>query len=141
MLSTSLNAGTLRVGILDHNASDSAFREWYCDASGQSLKVPAVVQCASAKFQQCGACAMVVVQNNSGVSAEVKFEFTDAGFSEDIFPGAGMRAGPGCKSSDGAAGRPFAYDIDCDTVAPGKSCIQNIQFCPDRAEPSAARRK
>jgi hypothetical protein len=141
ILSAPLNAGTVRVDIFTGSFEGPGFRKWYCDQSMPPRKLPSVFRCESARFQQCGSCNTVVVQNNSGVSAKVEFEFDGAGFSEDHFPGAGIAAGPACESSDGAAARPFSYTFDCDLLAPGETCKQLIQFCPDRAATSRGRFK
>lgn len=141
MLAAPLNAGTVRVDIFTGNFEGPGFRKWYCDQSMPPRKLPVVFRCESARFQQCGSCNTVVVQNNSSVSANVEFEFDNPGFSKERFPGAGETLGTACKSSNGAAGRPFSYDFDCDSLGPGETCKQDIQFCPDRASTSRGRMK
>jgi|HubBroStandDraft_6_1064221.scaffolds.fasta_scaffold723417_1 hypothetical protein len=139
MLSAPLNAGTVRLDIFTGNFEGPGFRKWYCDQSLPPRRLPAVFRCESVRFQQCGSCNTVVVQNNSSMSATVEFEFDDAGFSEDHFPGRGTAAGTPCESSNDVAGRPFSYTFDCDSLGPGETCKQDIQFCPDRAGTSRGR--
>jgi hypothetical protein len=139
ILSAPLNAGIVRVDIFTGNFEGPGFRKWYCDQSMPPPKLPAAFRCESARFQQCGSCNTVVVQNNSNVSAKVEFEFDGKGFSEDHFPGRGIAAGTVCDSSNGAAGRPFSYTFDCDSLGPGETCKQDIQFCPDQAGTSRGR--
>jgi hypothetical protein len=133
VLSAPLHAGSVRVGVLAGNLEGPGFRRWYCDQSMPPPKLAVVFRCESARFQQCGSCNTVVVQNNSSASATVEFEFDNAGFSEDHFPGAGMELGPACESSNGAAVRAFRFSLDCDSLAPGETCKQGIQFCPEQS--------
>ena len=127
-----LRAGTVQVGIL--KASD--FDKWLCDPSLTLTSDSAVARCASAKFQGCSpSCDAIVVTNNSDAPVEVELEFSGAGFSAEQSGGMFIFGKPNnCDDPNGAERRPsLSFPDSCGKLAPGQSCKQNIEFCPEQS--------
>jgi hypothetical protein len=127
-----LCAGTVQVGIL--KASD--FDKWLCDSSMPLAGTSAPLRCAGAKFQGCSPfCDAIVVTNNSKVPVEVELEFSGAGFSAENGGGMFIFGRPNnCDDLNGAEKRPsLSFPDLCGKLAPGQSCKQNIEFCPEQS--------
>ena len=127
-----LCAGTIQVGIL--KASD--YDKWLCDPLMPLAGPPAEARCASAKFQGCSpSCDAIVVTNNSNASVKVELEFSGAGFSAKQTGGMFIFGAPNnCEGANGAEKRPsLSFPDSCGNLAPGESCKQNIEFCPEQS--------
>src|SRR5882762_9753472 len=127
---TPLCAGVIQVGIL--KASD--YDKWLCDASITLASDSAVARCASAKFQGCSpSCDAIVVTNNSNAPVEIELEFSGAGFSAEQSGGMFLFGSPN-NCPNGAEKRPsLLFPDSCGKLAPGQSCKQNIEFCPEQS--------
>jgi hypothetical protein len=125
-----VHAETIQVGIL--KASD--YDKWRCDPSITLTSYSAVARCASAKFQGCSpSCDAIVVTNNSNAPVEVALEFSGAGFSAERSGGMFLFGSPN-NCPNGAEKRPsLLFPDSCGKLAPGQSCKQNIEFCPEQS--------
>lgn len=132
-LPTSLCAGTVQVGLLN----SSQYDKWLCDPSTPPPEPPAESRCTSAKFQECSrSCDTIGVTNNSDGPAEVKVEFSGAGFSEEDTSGFGFLGF--CVRPNGEE-RGYAKPDSCDHLPPGKHCAAVISFCPQQSGTSRGR--
>src|SRR6266481_2501804 len=125
-----VHAETIQVGIL--KASD--YDKWRCDPSITLTSDSAVARCASAKFQGCSqSCDAIVVTNNSNGPVEIELEFSGAGFSAEQSGGMFLFGSPN-NCPNGAEKRPsLLFPDSCGKLAPGQSCKQNIEFCPEQS--------
>ena len=127
---TPVNAGTVHVGLL----RDSDSNKFECDGSIPVENPNSDSRCESAKFGKCSSCNSVAVTNNSEAPIDVEITLSGAGFSEAHGGGAFYSFDTAeCDGPNGPEERHFSGPNPCGHLLPGKSCSNDLEFCPEQS--------
>ncbi len=123
-------AGTVHTGIL----KDSDSTKFECDGSIPVESPNSDSRCKSAKYGDCSSCNSVAVTNNSDAPIDVEIAVSGAGFSEAHEGGAFLYGSiTECDGPNGAEERRFSGPNPCGHLLPGKSCSNDLEFCPEQS--------
>lgn len=119
------NAGGVQIGLLN----DDELGKWKCGTAvpAQEPQKPA---CGIAKYRETSSCPTVVVTNDSSETIKVQVQLTGPGFER---PGGGSVFGWGSFTDKGEKCEERTIDNTCESLAPGHSCAQGIEFSPERS--------
>ena len=119
------NAGAVQIGFVN----DDEVEKWKCGAAVPAGESQSKSSCGIAKYEESSSCPTVVVTNDSSETVKVQLEITGPGFEQlpkgsGGFWGVATNTGQKCERT---------IDRSCDSLAPGHSCSQEIEFSPERS--------
>jgi len=119
-------AGSVQVGLL----GSSSYDDLICGVDVPLSAPNGPTSCGSAKFANCSDCQDVAVRNQSKSPVKMHIKIIGAGFAQ---PCRGGAFGGFMKCASGKSVTIGSGDDCGDSLDPGKSCTQSIEFCPDKA--------
>ena len=118
------NAGAVQVGLVN----GLEFEKWNCGGAvpGQSRSK---ARCENAKFDETSTCDSVVITNDSSEAVKVELQVSGPGFEQSPNHAYGISSF-GVFSSGPPRCQQRTIDDRCETLDPGHSCYQTIEFWP-----------
>jgi hypothetical protein len=127
LLCSTANGGAVQIGLVN----GSEFDKWNSGGPVAGLS-RTKSRCENAKFDETSMCDTVVITNGSNEAVRVTLQMTGSGFEKLEPPNqpGSIALAPGVFYSCGPTGEQRTIDNRCDTLEPGHSCYQNIEFSP-----------
>jgi hypothetical protein len=119
------HAGAVQISLLN----DDELLQWKCGAAMPAGESQSKVSCETAKYEQTSSCPTVAIANDSTETVKVRIQLTGHSFEQSSRGGNSFAwavlGGDKCHQ--------LSIDESCDSLAPGHSCAEAIQFSPERS--------
>ncbi|HUY27420.1 MAG TPA: hypothetical protein VMV27_08375 [Candidatus Binataceae bacterium] len=120
--------GSVQTGML----SSSNSINWACGEDAHLSAPNSETSCGSAKFGKCSDCDDLAIRNQSGSPVKLHIKIIGSGFAQPCAGGGAYGYGYE-KCASGTSIRVGDGNPCGDSLKPGQSCRQSIEFCPAQA--------